>query len=119
VLEHAKIVVDTRAAISPAQRAGAKPGDRAMTHADYGGADSSRHVTRRLLDRGESVVALDDCQRAAARTFRPTRNPRFRLVVGDVRDRRLVDELVQDCDVVIHLAARIGLKLVIESRSRP
>lgn len=74
------------------------------------------HLIRRLLDRGESVVALDDLS-TGSRENVPAEgeNQRFRLVVGDVRDRALVDELVQDCDAVIHLAARIGLKLVIES----
>ncbi len=77
------------------------------------------HLARRLLDRGESVVALDDLSTGNRDNIpAESENGRFRLVVGDVRDKELVDELVQDCDAVVHLAARIGLKLVIESPLR-
>jgi UDP-glucose 4-epimerase len=77
------------------------------------------HLVRRLLDRGEVVVALDDLS-TGSRDNVPAvgEHDRFRLVVGDVRDRRVVDDLVRECDVVVHLAARIGLKLVIGSPLR-
>jgi UDP-glucose 4-epimerase len=73
------------------------------------------HLVDGLLARGDSVIALDTLSTGrlsnleAARTF-----PNFRFVHGSVLDELMVDELVHQCDVVIHLAAAVGVKLVVE-----
>ena len=41
--------------------------------------------------------------------------PGFRFVLGDVRDDERLAEAIEGCDTVVHLAARIGLKLVVQS----
>lgn len=43
---------------------------------------------------------------------------RFRMVVGTVHDEDLVQQLVDDCDTVFHLAAAVGVKLIVESPVR-
>jgi UDP-glucose 4-epimerase len=73
------------------------------------------HVVDGLLARGDSVIALDTLSTGQlsnleiARTF-----PNFRFVHGSVLDELMVDELVHQCDVVIHMAAAVGVKLVVE-----
>jgi UDP-glucose 4-epimerase len=73
------------------------------------------HLVDGLLARGDSVIALDTLSTGrpsnleAARTF-----PGFRFVHGSVMDELMVDELVHQCDVVVHMAAAVGVKLVIE-----
>ncbi|MGI8330315.1 NAD-dependent epimerase/dehydratase family protein [Actinomadura scrupuli] len=73
------------------------------------------HLVDGLLARGDSVIALDTLSTGRpsnlenARTF-----PNFRFVHGSVLDELMVDELVHQCDVVIHMAAAVGVKLVIE-----
>jgi UDP-glucose 4-epimerase len=73
------------------------------------------HVVDGLLARGDSVTALDTLSTGQlsnleiARTF-----PNFRFVHGSVLDELMVDELVHQCDVVIHMAAAVGVKLVVE-----
>jgi UDP-glucose 4-epimerase len=42
----------------------------------------------------------------------------FRCTVGSVADEELVDELVAEADIVVHLAAVVGVKLVIDSPVR-
>lgn len=69
-----------------------------------------------LLARGDAVCVLDNLESGsldnlhAAMAFE-----HFRFVEGDITDPILVDTLVRGCDIVVHLAARIGLKLVITS----
>jgi dTDP-L-rhamnose 4-epimerase len=70
------------------------------------------HVVDRLVAGGDEVVVLDnlDPQVHGARAARPAYlHPSAELIVGDVRDQRLVDELVPRADAVIHLAAVVGL----------
>ena len=76
------------------------------------------HVSRRLLERGESIVCLDDfndfydpsIKRASAAEL--AKHPSWRLVEGDIRDTALVDRLFETerFDAVIHLAARAGVR---------
>jgi UDP-glucuronate 4-epimerase len=76
------------------------------------------HLTRRLLDRGDAVLVLDDFndfydparKRANIRPF--LEQPAFRLVDGDIRDQDLVDHLFaqEGFDAVVHLAARAGVR---------
>lgn len=55
-----------------------------------------------LLALGHNVTCLDICYFGS--DFLPKSNPRFRLIVGDVRDAAKVAEAAKGIDVVIHLA---------------
>ncbi|NJC74290.1 NAD-dependent epimerase/dehydratase family protein [Planosporangium thailandense] len=73
------------------------------------------HLVDALLARGESVVVLDDLSTGRlANLDAAARNPRFRFVQGSVLDELVVDELVHECDTVVHLAAAVGVRLVVE-----
>jgi nucleoside-diphosphate-sugar epimerase len=65
-------------------------------------------LLRRLLDAGHDVVVLDRLLFGASPLQGLEANPGYRLVTGDVRDRDLVDALLEDRDAVIHLAAIVG-----------
>ena len=70
------------------------------------------HVVDKLIARGKSVVVLDnlDPQVHGEGATRPSYlHPDAPLVVGDVRDRALVEKLVADSDAIVHLAAAVGL----------
>jgi len=45
-------------------------------------------------------------------------HPSLRIVIGSVLDELKVDELVHECDVVVHLAAAVGVKLIVEQPLR-
>jgi UDP-glucuronate 4-epimerase len=80
------------------------------------------HVAERLLARGDFVVGLDNFDRVYDAKIKTrnvataTRNDSYRLVHGDIRDEDLVARLLHDYkpDVVIHLAARAGVRPSIE-----
>jgi len=74
------------------------------------------HLTDLYLTNGYEVVALDDFSTGRESNIAGAmKNPRYRMIRGDVRDEALVESLVSECDLVMHLAARIGLQVVIES----
>jgi UDP-glucose 4-epimerase len=73
------------------------------------------HLAEALLDRGESVAVLDNLTTGRLSNLDPMLNhPNFRFVQGSVLDEVVVDELVEQCDTVIHLAAAVGVKLIVE-----
>ncbi|GAA3255706.1 NAD-dependent epimerase/dehydratase family protein [Nonomuraea helvata] len=74
------------------------------------------HLADALLARGDSVVVLDNLSTGRLDNLRP--HPRLRFVHGSVLDELMVDELVHQCDVVVHLAAAVGVKLIIEQPLR-
>ncbi|UNM14211.1 GDP-mannose 4,6-dehydratase [Streptomyces formicae] len=73
------------------------------------------HLVDALLARGEPVVVLDDLSTGRMENLsRARRHGRFRFVHGSVLDAPLVDELVSGCDRIVHLAAAVGVKLIVE-----
>jgi UDP-glucose 4-epimerase len=73
------------------------------------------HLAEALLARGDSVLALDNLSTGRLVNIEPIlEHPRFRFVHGSVLDELAVDEAVHDADVVVHLAAAVGVKLVVE-----
>jgi len=77
------------------------------------------HLVERLLAAGESVVVLDDLS-----TGRPSNlaavagNPRLRVLEGRVSGYGGLAELVSGCGFVFHLAAAVGVELVVNSPIR-
>lgn len=73
------------------------------------------HLTDALLAHGHTVIALDDLSTGdRANLAASWSHPNLDFVRGSVLDARLVDELTSRCDRVIHLAAAVGVRLVVE-----
>jgi UDP-glucose 4-epimerase len=73
------------------------------------------HLADRLLGRGDEVVALDDLSTGSTRNVAHLEgDPRFTLVEGTILDEALVQQLSADADVIVHLAAAVGVKLIVE-----
>ncbi|WP_250214712.1 NAD-dependent epimerase/dehydratase family protein [Acrocarpospora catenulata] len=71
------------------------------------------HLTDALLARGDAVTVLDDLSTGRAANLRQSAaHPRLHVVQGSVLDGLLVDELTHQCDVVVHLAAAVGTRLI-------
>ncbi|PJM98525.1 nucleoside-diphosphate sugar epimerase [Streptomyces sp. CB01201] len=67
-----------------------------------------------LAARGDAVVVLDDLSaHQPAEPPGPLPEP-VRFVHGSVLDASLLDELVADCDVVVHLAAAVGVRTIVD-----
>ncbi|HTW06424.1 MAG TPA: GDP-mannose 4,6-dehydratase [Acidimicrobiales bacterium] len=73
------------------------------------------HLAEALLARGDEVSVLDSLSTGRATNLAAiARHPRFRFTQGSVLDELAVDHAVRNCDVVIHLAAAVGVKLIVE-----
>ena len=73
------------------------------------------HLSELRLDAGRAVSALDDLARGPAAIVAHWRaRPGFHLVVDSVLSPSVVSELVHRCDVVYHLAAVVGVRLIVE-----
>jgi UDP-glucose 4-epimerase len=73
------------------------------------------HLAELLLDRGDEVFVLDDLSTGSERNVAHLRDRRdFHLVVDSVLKSSVVNELVHRCDVVFHLAAAVGVRLIVE-----
>jgi UDP-glucose 4-epimerase len=77
------------------------------------------HLVEALLARGNSVVALDNLSTGRLENLDGVSgHPSFHFVQGSVLDELVVDELVHTCDVVVHLAAAVGVTLIVEQPLR-
>jgi len=77
------------------------------------------HLAEALLARNDHVVSLDNLSTGRfANLDELGAHPHFRFVQGSVLDELVVDEAVHECDVVVHLAAAVGVKLIVEQALR-
>src|SRR4051794_31308051 len=73
------------------------------------------HLADALLSRGDEVLALDDISTGSLGNIAHLRDdPAFTLVEGSVLEADLVEKLTANCDVVVHLAAAVGVRLIVE-----
>jgi UDP-glucose 4-epimerase len=73
------------------------------------------HLAELLLADGYEVWALDDLSTGSLDNVeRMQHDPRFHLVVDSVLSPAVVNELVHMCVVVFHLAAAVGVRLIVE-----
>ena len=77
------------------------------------------HLADAYLERGDEVFILDDLSTGSIDNIRHLRpNPRFHYTIESVHHGPTVAELVDQCDVVFHLAAAVGVRLIVESPVR-
>ncbi|MBI3697123.1 MAG: NAD-dependent epimerase/dehydratase family protein [Acidobacteria bacterium] len=73
------------------------------------------HLTERLLGEGRRVVVLDDLSTGSLENLGAVLgHPRLRFVEGSVLDANLVERLVEASDTVVHLAAAVGVRYVLD-----
>jgi UDP-glucose 4-epimerase len=73
------------------------------------------HIADRLLARGDQVVAVDDLSTGQKGNIAHLEGVLgFRFEQGTILDAPLVRRLVGEADVVVHLAAAVGVKLIVE-----
>ena len=77
------------------------------------------HLAERLLDRGDHVVLLDNLSTGSMENIRHLKSSdRMEYHLDSIENRQLVAELVDGADVVVHLAAAVGVRLIVESPVR-
>jgi UDP-glucose 4-epimerase len=74
------------------------------------------HLADQLLREGHRVLVLDNLSTGAIANIAHLKNhPRFHYTIDTVTNEPLLAELVDQCDVVFHLAAAVGVKLIVEA----
>ena len=72
------------------------------------------HLVEHLLAQGDSVLVLDDLSTGNLANLDQVRgHPRFQFVQGTILDPAVVLECVSQVDRVFHLAAAVGVKLIV------
>jgi len=91
-----------------------------MRHLITGGAGFiGSHLCDELLTRGERVHVLDDLSTGAMGNLAHLKGaPGFDYTIDSAANSRVVAELVDDADIVYHLAAAVGVELIVESPVR-
>jgi UDP-glucose 4-epimerase len=77
------------------------------------------HLSDLLVEQGHAVHVLDDLSTGAIGNIRHLKGRTgFQYTIGSVEDHAVVAELVDEADVVVHLAAAVGVTLIVESPVR-
>lgn len=77
------------------------------------------HLSDAYLERGDEVFIIDDLSTGSIENIRHLKeHPRFHYTIESVHNQPVTAELVDQCDVIFHLAAAVGVKLIVESPVR-
>ena len=77
------------------------------------------HLAEALLERGDEVFVLDDLSTGSIENISHLKgNPRFHYTIDTVVNEPVLAELIDRCDTVVHLAAAVGVKLIVEAPVR-
>ena len=77
------------------------------------------HLSDAYVGRGDEVFVIDDLSTGSIDNIAHLKqHPRFHYTIESVHNQPLVAELIDQCDVVFHLAAAVGVKLIVESPVR-
>ena len=77
------------------------------------------HLADAYVARGDEVFCLDDLSTGSiANIAHLKEHPRFHYAIDTVQNQPVTAELVDACDVIFHLAAAVGVKLIVESPVR-
>jgi nucleoside-diphosphate-sugar epimerase len=77
------------------------------------------HLSEALLERGDEVFVLDDLSTGSIENIAHLKShPKFHYTIDTVANEPVLAELIDRCDTVVHLAAAVGVKLIVESPVR-
>ena len=77
------------------------------------------HLSEAHLQRGDEVFVIDDLSTGSIENIRHLKDhPRFHYTIDSIHNQPVTAELVDQCDVIFHLAAAVGVKLIVESPVR-
>ena len=74
------------------------------------------HLAEALLARGDSVTIIDDLSTGRFENVEHlVSNPRFDFAIDSITNDAVFDRLASQCDAIVHLAAAVGVELVVKS----
>lgn len=73
------------------------------------------HLSEHLLQTGHDVVVIDNLSTGSLRNIEGIKDHhKFRFVFDNVRNSETMHVLIEDCDIVFHLAAAVGVQLIVD-----
>lgn len=73
------------------------------------------HLVEALLDSGNEVTVIDDLSTGRFENIEHlVGNPRFRFAIDSITNEVVMDRLASECDMIFHLAAAVGVRLIVE-----
>jgi len=73
------------------------------------------HLADRLLADGYQVTVIDNLSTGRWENIAHlVENPNFHFVIEDIRNEMVMDRLVSLCDIIFHMAAAVGVQLIVE-----
>jgi UDP-glucose 4-epimerase len=72
------------------------------------------HLCDALVSRGEDVTILDNLSTGSQKNINHLEG-KIKVVKGDIRDLHLVEALVKECDLLLHMAAALGVDNILEN----
>ncbi len=74
------------------------------------------HLAERLLERGDEVRIVDNLSTGSAQNIQHLKTShRFHCFLDTITNQQLMAELVDESDLIYHLAAAVGVRLIVES----
>jgi len=73
------------------------------------------HLAEALLDKGEKIHIIDNLSTGSLDNIEHSiKNQNFSYTIGTIMNEEVMDKLIRDCDCIYHLAAAVGVKLIME-----
>ncbi len=73
------------------------------------------HLAETLLARGQAVTIIDDLSTGRFENIAHlTENPNFRFAIDTITNEGVLDRLASECNLIYHLAAAVGVRLIVE-----
>ena len=74
------------------------------------------HLAEELLNQGNQVIVIDDLSTGSIENIEHLkREKNFQYFIDSIKNESLMAELIDKCDVIYHLAAAVGVRLIVES----
>lgn len=91
-----------------------------MKHLITGGAGFiGSHLAEFLLEQGHEVSVIDDLSTGSIKNIQQLKaNPKFHYTIDTIMNESLMAEMVDDCQIIFHMAAAVGVKLIVEDPIR-
>jgi UDP-glucose 4-epimerase len=73
------------------------------------------HLAEELLRQNQTVTIIDDLSTGQFKNIEHlTSHPNFRFAIDSITNESVLDRLTSECDVIYHLAAAVGVRLIVE-----
>ncbi|MBC7237221.1 MAG: GDP-mannose 4,6-dehydratase [Chloroflexi bacterium] len=77
------------------------------------------HLTEALLERGDEVTVVDDLSTGRFENVQHlVGHPAFRFAIETITNETVMDRLISECDIIYHLAAAVGVELIVRDPVR-